>query len=349
MSEKIMVSLCTRDRYEYYLPMALASLVNQTAHIDHIRIFDDTPEEQFKDITKIEAYSYLFKAMATKGIDCYIEYGSKRGQHWNDERANTFANSEGYDFVWRFDDDCLADADTLEKLLTQMKPDVGAVGCSILTPPLWESKEKSSAINHLDAQNKQWFPIKETEEVDHLHCSFLYRPGVVHFDLRLSSKAFRGETMFTYSMKLKGYKVLITPGTIWHFKSSGGGNRSDEEAVKDQMHDQLIFDKWISFVKRTYKKGQKLYVLAGGLGDHYDFRSAITPAPGSIIACSFPDVFADREDDCEIISMAMAEELVDVKDYDLFRWANDTDQNKHVCDLYKGLYEHLHGKARWKQ
>jgi hypothetical protein len=270
--------------------------------------------------------------MAAKGISSYIEYGQKKGQHWNDERANT----SGYDLVWRFDDDCVAEPDVLSKLVAQMKDDVGAVGCSVLTPPLWQSEHKSSSIDDLYAQNKQWFPITQTEEVDHLHCSYLYRANISHWDLRLSNKAFRGETMFSYSLKLKGYKVLITPGTIWHFKSAGGGNRDDAKAIADQQHDHAIFERWLAFTRRN----KKLYIIREGLGDHYVFRQVITPEPGSIIACCYPEVFKDRTD-CEIVSIAQAEEWVDASYYEVYKWANETGRRKHMAELYKDLYEHL--------
>lgn len=328
---KILASLCTRGRYEHYLPMAIAAIANQTKKVDHIIIYDDNDTDKFQDITKLECYSYLMRMLEVKGISCYIEYGRKLGQHFNDERANM----AGYELVWRIDDDCVPEPDVLEKLYNQMKPDVGAVGPSILTPPLWQSEVKSSSIDHLYAQNKQWFPIEKTEEVDHLHCSFLYRAGIAHFDLRLSNKSFRGETMFTHSLKLKGYKILITPGVIWHFKSNQGGTRSDAQ-LADYEHDQLIFDKWLSFARRK----KKLYVLNGGLGDHYLFRQAIEPEPNSIVACCYPEMFKDRPD-IEIVSIAMAKEWVDIKDYDVYEWAYNTGYKGHIIDAIRKVYENI--------
>jgi glycosyltransferase involved in cell wall biosynthesis len=328
---KILASLCTRGRYDNYLPMALAAIANQTRPPDHIIIYDDNDTDKFQDITKREDYKYLFAMMDEKGITCYIEYGQKKGQHFNDERANT----AGYPLVWRIDDDCVPEPDVLEKLEAQMKDDVGAVGPSILTPPLGQSDVRSSSIDHMYAQNEQWFRIEKTKEVDHLHCSFLYRAGIAHFDLRLSNKSFRGETMFTYSLKLKGYKILITPGVVWHFKSNQGGTRTDAQ-MKDYENDQLIFDKWLSFARRK----KKLYVLEGGLGDHYLFRQAIEPAPNSIISCCYPEVFADRTD-CEIVSIAQAKEWVDIKDYNVYEWAFHNDFKGHIIEATRKLYESI--------
>jgi hypothetical protein len=311
--------------------MAIAAIANQTRKPDHVIIYDDNDPDKFKDITKMEPYIYLLRMLEAKGITWYVEYGRKLGQHFNDERANT----AGYPLVWRVDDDCVPEPDVLEKLEAQMTDDVGAVGPSILTPPLWQSDNKSSSIDHLDAQNKQWFYIDKTEEVDHLHCSFLYRAGKAHFDLRLSNKSFRGETMFTYSLKLLGYRILITPGVIWHFKSQQGGTRTDAQ-LKDYEHDQLIFDKWMSFTR----KKKKIYVIEGGLGDHYSFRHVIDPEPNSIIACCYPEVFKDRTD-CEIISILMAKELVDVKDYNVYAWANDTGFKGSIFEAYRKVYENI--------
>jgi hypothetical protein len=132
------------------------------------------------------------------------------------------ANKSGFDWVFRLDDDCVAEPNVLENFVSQIKDDVGAIGCSILTPPLGDSNNKSSSIDNLYAQNKQWFILDKSEEVDHLHCSYLYRAGIEDFNLNLSPRCFREETMHSYGIKLKGYRVIITPGIIWHFKGSGG-------------------------------------------------------------------------------------------------------------------------------
>jgi hypothetical protein len=118
----------------------------------------------------------------------------------------------GFDAIWRLDDDCVAEPNVLQMLELEMTDGVGAVGGSILTPNIsMDRKQASSSIDDLDKPNLQWFRTSTIMVMDHLHCSFLYRAGIVNYDWRLSKKAHREETMFTYSLKLKGYKLLFVP------------------------------------------------------------------------------------------------------------------------------------------
>lgn len=237
---KILAYICTRGRYDNYLPMAIQSVSMQTRKPDHLTIYDDN--ENPKDTRKVEVYNYLFRMLDEKGIGWNVVFGKKKGQHFNDQ----IANKSGYELCWRVDDDNVPEPDVLEKLEAKMTEGVGAVGGSILTPPLWESDNIGSTIDDLSTQNEQWFKIKETKEVDHLHNSFLYRAGIVDFELGLSTKSFRGETMFTYSLKLAGYKILITPAVTWHFKSNTGGTRINvEKTMSDYEHDEQIFREWL--------------------------------------------------------------------------------------------------------
>lgn len=209
------------------------SVISQTRKPDSLTIYDDNDVP--KDLREIGVYQYLFQLLDIKKIPWNVVFGERRGQSWNHQKAN----KAGFDAVWRMDDDCVAEVDVLEKLEAKMTQDVGAVGGSILTPPLGDSNNKSSKIDNLYAQNEQWFILHETKEVDHLHCSFLYRANIVDYDLRLSPKCHREETMFSYALKLKGYKNIITPCITWHFKASGGIRSNDNKA--DYDHDEQIF------------------------------------------------------------------------------------------------------------
>lgn len=196
--------------------MAIMSVITQTRKPDHLRIYDDNDSP--KDLREIQTYQVLFQILNEKKISWDVVFGAKKGQSHNHQMAN----KSGFDWVFRLDDDCVAEPNVLENFVSQIKDDVGAIGCSILTPPLGDSNNKSSSIDNLYAQNKQWFILDKSEEVDHLHCSYLYRAGIEDFNLNLSPRCFREETMHSYGIKLKGYRVIITPGIIWHFKGSGG-------------------------------------------------------------------------------------------------------------------------------
>ena len=144
---------------------------------------------------------------------------------------------------------------------------------------------------------------------------------------------FRGETMFTHSLLLKGYKLVVTPKAItWHFQSKGGIH--DGQKIDNWNHDEWVFQEWLKF-KKT---GKKLYVLAGGRGDHYMFRQAITPEPDSMLAVCYPDVFPEYKN---LISIADAEKLVDKKDYDVYAWCERRGWRGTMVEAFKQMYQTL--------
>ena len=332
---KILVSLCTRGRYDNYLAIALSSIAMQTYKPTHVRIFDDNDNP--KDLREIKAYWYLFVLLEQKGITFDVIFGQKKGQHFNDEMANM----SGYDLVWRFDDDECAEPDCLEKLVAQMKDGVGAVGCLVLQPPLSTKPDNAdNKIDNLSLPNLQWFEGEEVKEVEHLHSSFLYRAGITHFDLRLSQVSFRGETMFSHELFLKGYKLLVEPkAKVWHFQSSTGGCRTVEQDKERQAlyeHDEWIFQEWLK-----YKKSNKrLFVLNNGLGDHYMFRQAIELKPDDVIACCHPKVF----DGFKTMSIAEAQMLVDIKDYDVYSWCERNKWTGTLIEAFKAMYANINYK-----
>lgn len=326
---KILVSLSTRGRYENYLAMAISAIAMQTRKPDHLTIYDDTPEP--KDIREVEAYLYLLEMLNEKGISWNVVYGYKKGQHYNDDMAN---RTQGFDAVWRVDDDTVPEPDVLEKLEAQLVEGVGAVGGSILTPPLWDSIDRSSSINNLYLQNLQWFKIDKTQEVDHLHCSFLYRAGIADWDLRLSPKSFRGETMFTYAIKLKGYKILVTPCITWHFKSKQGGTRATDNAQNDYAHDQAIFDKWMNI------NDKPIIIADNGLGDHIVLRKILDDfnIKDITIACCYPEVF----EGFNIISIAEARNRgYNLDEYSLYYWMEKHNWKGNLYDAYLKLYANI--------
>lgn len=236
---KFLCSISTRGRYYTTLPLTLAACINQTRKPDHIIIFDDNDPDKRIDIREIEVYYNLLTMMDIKGISWEVRYGDCKGQHFNHQIANTM---EGYTWCWRVDDDVIPEPECLNNMLLFLDnlkythgvdfDTVGAVGGSIITPHWNLPKYCSDASNKIDdiftKQNKQWYHISEPEEVDHLHCSFLYRTNIINYNLNLSPKAHREETLFTYGLKQKGFKIYIIPNCVsWHLKSPHGGIRGN--------------------------------------------------------------------------------------------------------------------------
>ena len=236
---KVLCSISTRGRYDTTLPLTIQSIMMQTRLPDKLVIFDDNDPPQ--DLLGIQVYQYLFTMMTLKGMKWQWLLAEKKGQHFNHDKANRM----GFEWVWRMDDDTVAEPDVLEKLMAQAGPDVGAVGGSILTPPLQRGLVATGKMEDFYAESRlQHDYIAETRDVDHLHCSFLYRAGVVDYNLSLSRVAHREETFFTYGLKKKGYRVLITPAVTWHLRNHVGGIRDGVQAMYE--HDEKLFVEFLS-------------------------------------------------------------------------------------------------------
>ena len=143
----------------------------------------------------------------------------------------------------------------------------------------------SGKIENIDSEpNVQWGYIQKTKEVDHLHCSFLYRAGVHDYHLGLSRVAHREETLFTYGLRKKGFAVLAVPDAItWHLKSQTGGIRSEKSEILYQ-NDERTFRNFLRYHDKT------IIVLNCGLGDHIVFSTILPAIPNPIIFGCYPEV-----------------------------------------------------------
>ena len=113
-TKKILCSISTKGRYHTFLPLAIQSVINQTRKVDLLIIYDDNDEPI--DVRELPVYQQLFKVMDLKGIKWEWIFAEKKGQHFNHQKANEHAIRQGYDFVWRVDDDNAAEPNVLENL-----------------------------------------------------------------------------------------------------------------------------------------------------------------------------------------------------------------------------------------
>jgi len=322
MSMNILCSISTRGRYDTTLPMAIQSVVNQSLLPDKLVIFDDNDEP--KDLRDIQHYRYLFSMLEEKGIEWEVLYGQRKGQHYNHQ----IANSMGYKWVWRLDDDTVAEPNVLENLYSYVSPDIGAVGGSILTPPFARFNiEPTGQIENIDVEpNIQWDHIKFEKKVDHLHCSFLYRAGVHDYNLGLSRVAHREETLFTYGLVQKGYKNLVIPNTItWHLKNSEGGIRSED---KKEMfdHDEYIFRNHVQL------KDQTIVVLDNGMGDHIVFKHVLPYIKNPVVFSCYPEIVPGR-------SIQEAKDLFgDIDNYNIYKKMTDWNWTDSLENAFRKLY-----------
>ena len=334
----VTAEIATKDRYQTTLPLAILAVLQQTRLPDKLVIIDDGAD---KDMREVVPYQQLFRLAETKGVQWFWMFGKHKGQHYSHETAQEMAES----LVWRLDDDVTPEPTCLERLLEDMAPDVGCVGGLVLTPPVATTAHLAS--NKIEdvkwAPNKQWFRQESTEpeDVDHLHCTFLYRKGIAHYDLNLSAVAHTEETLFTYAIKRVGYRVLLEPKAVtWHLRNPEGGIRSYRDPglwAHDEQHFDSMMQEWGVRFSKT-----KFIFLNNGLGDHLVFKQLIPELQAKfnriVIACCYPEVFEDCTN-VETMSIAEANTMVgDGFRFDIYRWMAENDWHGPLVDIYRRIY-----------
>ena len=320
--DKVLCSVATRGRYQTTLPLTLNAIINQTKKVDKLIIFDDNDEPQ--DMRKELVYGYFFQMLDIKGIQWEWLYAHKKGQHHIHQMANTM----GFDWVWRVDDDAIPEPNVLQTLFNYTSKKVGAVGGSILTPPLqFESFKPTGKIENINTEpNIQWSFIYKVKEVEHLHCSFLYRAGVHDYNTGLSRVAHREETLFTYGLYLKGYKILAVPNAVsWHLKNPNGGIRS-ETNQKLYEQDELVFRNTIAY------KDKKIVVLNCGMGDHIVFSHVMPDITNAEVFTCYPDIVPGK-------SIAEARALFgDIDQWSIYRKMAQWKWTDSLENAYRKMY-----------
>lgn len=325
-NERVLCSISTRGRYDTTLGMSISAVIQQTRKIDHLVIFDDNDQDKVKDIREIQHLRYLLHTLDYKGITWQVVWGKKLGQHHNHQMANTMADSLNCKWVWRVDDDCVPDYNVLERLMSYSNDRVGAVGGAILTPPFAPVHGATGVIENIDREpNIQWDYIKEVKDVDHLHCSFIYRAGVADYNLGLSRAAFREETLFTYALKQKGYRILVVPdANTWHYKNSFGGVRNEQKEMFD--HDDAIFRNYLNLDKST------VCVLDCGMGDHLVFKSILSEIKNPVLFTCYPEILPGR-------SIAEAKQLFgNLESYNVYAKMDQWNWKGSLADAFRKMY-----------
>lgn len=318
----VLCCLPTRGRYHTTLPLVVQAIANQTRRVDRLVIFDDNDEPQ--DLRKEFLYQHLFWVLDKKGIPWEVQFAEKKGQHHIHQRANLM----GLDWVWRCDDDAVPEPNVLESLLKHATKGVGAVGGSVFNPPTVGGSEGSTGKIEriLEEPNLQWSPISEVRQVEHLYSTFLYRAGVHDYNLGLSRVAHREETLFTWGLHQRGYKVLAVPDAVtWHLKSPTGGIR---DGSRREMfdHDERIFRNFLE------RKDKTIVVLNCGMGDHIVFSHVLPDIKNAEVYSCYPSIVPGD-------SIARAQELFgDLSPFNVYgkmdqwRWKGTLEQ------AYRRLY-----------
>jgi hypothetical protein len=305
--------------------------MNQTKLPDKLVIFDDNDEPQDMRVNPI--YQHFFQILDIKIVNWEVIFAPKKGQHHIHQMANDMACQQGFEWVWRVDDDCVPEPTVLSQLYTYAVEVsksgilVGAVGGSILTPPL-KQVNATGKIKFIDVEpNIQWDFIKESQLVEHLHCSFLYRAGIQDFNLGLSRVAHREETLFTYGIHQKGYSVMVVPhANSWHLKNPEGGIRSE---TKKEMfdHDEFIFRNFLGYRNNT------IVVLNCGLGDHIVFSNVIRDIPHPVVFTCYPEIIPGK-------SIAEAQQAFgDIEQWNIYKKMDQWGWKGTVESAFRKLYK----------
>jgi GT2 family glycosyltransferase len=320
---EILCSISTKGRYDTTLPLSIAAVINQTLKPNKIIIFDDNDEPI--DVRETQHYMYLLQMMEAMNIKWEWQFALKKGQHYNHQRANRM----GYKYVWRVDDDCIPNYNVLENLYNKIKSDekIGAVGGSILTTPIWGKINATGKIENVDSeQNLQWYYIEKEMEVDHLHCSFLYRAGVADYCLELSKVAHREETLFTYELKQKGYKNILIPNTdTWHLKNKKGGIRTGNHELFAQ-DDKIFYSK-------IKNKDKTIVVLNCGMGDHIVFKKILPELKNPVVYSCYPDIVPGK---------SIAEAYIDlgnIDEYNIYAKMDQWNWKDSLENAFRKLYK----------
>lgn len=324
MSNSILCSITTFNRYYTTLPVVMSAVINQTLLPDKIIVYDDN--EKPVDLRENELYRNLFQMMELKGIQFEWVFALKKGQHHSHQMANT----KGYKWVWRVDDDLVPESNVLDRLFSFAEDGIGAVGGATLTPAWGIAPNNATGkIDKIyDEPNIQWGAVEALKDVDHLHCSFLYRAGIVDYNLALSKKAHREETLLSYGLKKRGYRLLVVPGaTSWHLKYTEGGIRTP--TPEDQQmynHDDLIFQSFIGLKDKT------IVVLDCGMGDHIVAKHVLKDIKDPVCFTCYPDIIPGR-------SIAEANQMFgDLSQWNIYRKMDEWNWKGSMENAFRKMY-----------
>jgi len=345
----VTATISTRGRTNTTLPLVLSSLLSQTAKPCKIVIYDDN--DVFVDPRTNDTINNILSAMTLTGIQWYWIPGARTGQVTNHENARKTCETP---FIWRIDDDNMLLPNNLEILYKAITSDdkIGAVGPSIVDPknPIYNKLASNKMEDIYLGLNEQWNYCAGTpalKEVEHLQGStFLYRvAAATHgYELSLSRKGHREETIFTYEMFKAGWKLIVALGlTTWHFHYQTGGIRSEKD---DRMlqSDEMVFRnkmrEW-GIVANNYK----FYYLDSGRGDHYAFKHLLPEILKRyrdfkiVIGCCYADCFWDiKQDNVIFCSLADVAPFVNVEKQNAYKFMFDNNWKGSLVESMRKVY-----------
>jgi hypothetical protein len=342
-SAPVTAHISTRGRYKTTLPLAIQSIALQSLVPRRLIIFDDGCDGQF---FKETTYAHLFGLLQQKGCHVDVVNGEGRGQVLNHQKAIDMAQTP---FIWRVDDDNTAEPNVLQGLMDHMSDGMGAVAPLVhfpWGPPAPLDILASGLIGDVKCRNNvQWYKFTGTQEVEHLHNTFLFRKEAAQhgYPTNLSVVGHREETIFSHEMVLRGWKLAVVGDVItWHLRDPEGGIRLFSDTSLWQS-DEAKFNAWA--MERGVKFNDYwLIVLDNGLGDHLAFahvwpdikKKAQTLGKKLILAVCYPHVFANEP----TISIASAMKLdKDLGKYNVYNFMINRNWKKSLVEAFRAMHD----------
>ena len=246
MDKKVTIVIPTKNRYDA-LAMTLWSLYNQTFKDWDLLILDNSDERI--DVREHHLIGQILDMMLRAGNGWQLLFNDEPGPQTGHQLGLDTSETE---FIWRIDDDEMAQPDTLERLYNAISKDknIGAIAPLVLLPDSqkidfvpWTAGKIGWADYCFQNQD---CTFDKLVDVEHLHSSFIYRREVGleigGFFQGFSRVGHREETDFSYRIHKAGYKLLVDTGArITHLKMSTGGIRSNNPNHELWLADDRMF------------------------------------------------------------------------------------------------------------
>ena len=357
------ISIATKGRTNTSLPLTLQSILVSDLPNNLVKnlVIADTNTEKMELNNLAGSLLLLLEQRGIKIVHVHIPDKNQVYAHEN-VRENMKT-----DLCLRLDDDVIIQPNTIRVLYELCKQEgVGGVSCPIMMP----MKEYMPAVAPVSSDiediftglNLQFFAptSKDIKEVQHMHCSFMYRIAYSEpYEKELSPVGHREESIFTYNIFKNGYKLLITPETVmWHLKQTSGGIRSwtPEQMMEYYKKDNDFFDGWM---KRNNIKPRKIKVVNAlfGMGDNLmlykKFKEIYNPEYIWYIATNamevwgkvgqdYKNVFCIHPNMAMIMCQNLGIDFISLNPYNNLgnKYGDDYKKfNKHFTETFNEIYE----------
>lgn len=339
----------TKGRYTTTLAACLISIANQTLKPKHIIIFqDDHQEYNMQESTLYR--NILYGLFPQKGIEWQVVFGAGKGQVLNHQKAIEISKTP---WLWRVDDDNVAEPNVLEGLCKHIDKTVGAIASAVIDPSYVQSHTHTALkIKDINiAPNHQWIKSNRVVKSEHLYSTFLFRKEAAKhgYNKELSPVGSREETIFTYEMHRNGWDLIIDTNLVtWHFRESVGGIRSYSDKMlwdKDEVVFKNKLNEWGIVLSENL-----LVNFDNGRGDHWALKKSLEKLlikrDKDIVVCAacYPDVIKDLEyySNLKIVSISegtaiFGKELMD--HMNIYRYCDAMHWTDQIAKAFEKMYD----------